>query len=234
MPPHTEPHSDASAANTNSLRAAVLGANDGIISVASIVVGVAGAIADTRTILISGVAGLLAGAFSMSAGEYVSVSSQRDTELALLAKEKLELATMPEQELEELTTIYQHKGLSRHVAEAVARELTAHDALAAHAEAELKVNPNELTSPTVAALASLLAFAVGGVIPLVAVVLAPEPTRIPFTFVAVFVALVITGLLSAWASGAKYVAVASRVVAGGLIAMVITWGIGHLFGVVGI
>ena len=231
---HSEPHGSASAGRLNWLRAAVLGANDGIISVASIVVGVAGAITDGRTVLISGVAGLLACAFSMSAGEYVSVSSQRDTEQALLEKERKELRDMPGEELEELTRIYEGKGLSRATAEAVARELTLHDAFTAHAEAELKIDPNDLTSPTAAAVASFASAMVGGIVPLIPIFLASESTRILSVFISVFVALVITGALSAWASGAKMLPVTMRVVAGGLIAMLITFGIGKLFGVAGI
>lgn len=231
---HKEPHGSAGGAKLNWLRAAVLGADDGIISVASIVVGVAGAIADLRTILIGGIAGLLAGVFSMAAGEYVSVSSQRDTERVLLEKERGELRDFPNEELEELTGIYEQKGLSRATAAAVARELTAHDVFAAHAEAELKIDPHDLTNPWHAAIASALSFTAGGVIPLAAIILPPEPWRIAVTFAAVFVALVITGLLSAWASGANPVKVTVRVVAGGMLAMVVTYGIGKLFGVVGI
>jgi len=231
---HIEPHGSGSGGTLNWLRAAVLGAGDGIISVASIVVGVAGAINDVRTIFISGVAGLLAGAFSMAAGEYVSVSSQRDSEKALLEKERQELRDMPKQELEELTGIYEGKGLTRATAEAVARELTAHDAFAAHAEAELKIDPAHLTKPWVAAFASLASFAVGGVIPLFSVLLAPKNLHVEATFGAVFVALVITGVLSARVSGGGWRRATWRVVFGGLIAMLITWAAGTLFGVAGI
>lgn len=231
---HLEPHSGASASQTNWLRASVLGANDGIISVASMVVGVAGAISDVRTILISGIAGLMAGAFSMAAGEYVSVSSQRDTELALLEKERGELRDFPAQELEELTKIYESKGISRQTAEVVARELTAYDAFGAHVEAELNINPNELTSPTVAAVASFLSFAVGGVIPLIAILLAPAGGHVWATFSAVAVALVITGVLSARVSGANIFTVTGRVIIGGFLAMLLTYGIGFLFGVSGL
>lgn len=231
---HAEPHGGAQASKLNWLRASVLGANDGIISTASILVGVAGAIADLRTIIISGIAGLLAGAFSMAAGEYVSVSSQRDTELALLQKERNELRDFPDAELEELTHIYETKGLSRQTAETVARELTARDAFAAHVEAELNINPEDLTNPWHAAIASGISFTVGAVIPMAAIMLPPEPLRIPVTFGAVVVALVITGVFSAWASGASYVKVTWRVVFGGVVAMAITYGIGRLFGVVGL
>lgn len=231
---HVEPHHSDVGAQLNWLRAAVLGANDGITSVASIIAGVAGAVSDVRTILIAGVAGLMAGAFSMAAGEYVSVSSQRDTELALIEKEKRELREMPDVELEELTTLYQGKGLSRPTAESVARELTEHDALRAHLEAELHIDQQDLTSPWQAALASFLSFMMGGVIPLIAVMLPPEPMRLVVTFVAVAVALGITGVLSAWMSGSSYVTVTARVVLGGALAMAITYGVGRLFNVAGI
>jgi VIT1/CCC1 family predicted Fe2+/Mn2+ transporter len=170
----------------------------------------------------------------MAAGEYVSVSSQRDTEQALLEKERGELEQFPAEELEELTGLYEKKGLSRATAESVARELTARDAFAAHAEAELKIDPTELTSPWAAAVASALSFTAGGVIPLFAIALPPESSRIAVTFAAVFAALVITGVLSAWASGASTLKVTLRVVAGGMLAMVVTYGIGKLFGVAGI
>jgi len=232
---HTEPHpTGGTGTRLNWLRAAVLGANDGIISVASIIVGIAGAISDVRTVIIGGVAGLLAGAFSMAAGEYVSVSSQRDTESALLAKEKMELETMPAEELAELTALYEQKGLQRATAEAVARELTAHDAFAAHAEAELNIDPEDLTNPWHAALASFISFVVGGVFPLFFISLPPEGLRIAVTFGGVVVALAVTGVLAAWASGAPYLRVTGRVVAGGLLAMVITYAVGSLFGVSGI
>lgn len=231
---HHEPHTAGSGTKLNWLRAAVLGANDGIVSVAAIVVGVAGASNTPSFILTAGVAGLVAGALSMAVGEYVSVSTQRDTERALLEKERNELATVPELELEELTVIYEHKGLTRTTAEQVAQELTAHDAFAAHAEAELHIDPNQLTDPWHAAFASAAAFLSGAVIPLVAIVLPPADIRIPATFAAVLVALSITGTLSAHAGGANRTVATVRVVLGGALAMAITFGIGKLFGVVGI
>lgn len=218
----------------NWLRAAVLGANDGITSVASIIAGVAGATDHAGFILTAGIAGLTAGALSMAAGEYVSVSTQRDSELALIAKEKHELATMPEAELEELTSLYEAKGLSRTTAEHVAQELTAHDAFAAHAESELKIDPNELTNPWAAAIASALSFTVGGVVPLAAMYFSPTAWRIEITLTAVIVALAITGVLSAYAGGANKTKATLRVVAGGVFAMLITYLIGKAFGVVGI
>lgn len=231
---HTETNDFGSNSQLNWLRAAVLGANDGIVSVASVVVGVSGATNNKFFILTAGVAALVAGALSMAAGEYVSVSSQRDTERALLAKERLELETMPDQELEELTQLYEKKGLSRPTAELVARELTAHDAFAAHVDAELGIDPNDLTNPLHAAYASALAFFCGAAIPIAAVILSPGRMHIPVTFISVIIALVITGTLSAYVGGAGKLRATVRVVVGGVLAMVITFGIGKLFGVAGL
>ncbi len=231
---HTELHGSLTSSKLNWLRAAVLGANDGIVSVSSVVVGVAGASNSTSFILTAGVAGLVAGALSMAVGEYVSVSTQRDTEKALLEKERMELETVPEAELEELVTIYQNKGLSRKTAEIVAQELTDHDAFAAHVEAELGIDPNDLTNPWHAAYASGLSFLAGAIIPLIAIVIPPASVRIPITFGAVIVALMITGSLSAYAGGANKTRATIRVVLGGVFAMIITIGIGKLFGVAGI
>jgi VIT1/CCC1 family predicted Fe2+/Mn2+ transporter len=231
---HAEPHSSTTASKLNWLRASVLGANDGIISLSALLVGVAGATGSLPHILITGVAGMIAGAFSMAVGEYVSVSSQRDTEMALLAKERYELENYPEQELEELTRIYEGKGMSRPTAEQVAKELTAHDAFAAHVESELRLHPEELTNPWHAAYASFASFVVGGIIPLLSITLPPAGLRVPVTFVAVFIALAITGVLSAWASEAPYTRVTMRVVFGGVFAMIVTFLIGRLFGVSGL
>lgn len=228
-------HMEANNFKTNSrlnwLRAAVLGANDGIVSVASVIVGVAGATNDKLFILTAGVAALVAGALSMAAGEYVSVSSQRDTEKALLAKERLELETMPEEELEELTQIYEQKGLSRPTAEVVARELTAHDAFAAHVDVELKIDPNDLTNPLHAAYASAAAFFCGAIIPILATLLSSDSKHILATFISVIIALVITGTLSAYVGGANKLRATVRVVVGGILAMIVTFGIGKLFGI---
>jgi VIT1/CCC1 family predicted Fe2+/Mn2+ transporter len=232
---HTEmDEATATGAKLNWLRAAVLGANDGIVSTASIIVGVAGATHDTKAIFTAGVASLVAGALSMSVGEYVSVSAQRDTERALLAKEKIELEKVPEQELEELIVIYQKKGLSRPTAELVGRELTDHDAFGAHAEAELHIDPNNLTKPWHAAYASGLAFFCGAIIPILAILISPSKFDIPATFLSVVVALIITGALSANAGGAHKRTAIVRVVVGGIIAMLFTYGVGKLFGVVGL
>lgn len=231
---HFEPHLSDSLSNTNWLRAAVLGANDGIVSVAALVVGVAGATSSAHAILIAGIAGLLAGALSMAVGEFVSVSSQRDTEKALLAKERYELEHFPEEELEELTMIYERKGLSRPTAELAARELTAHDAFGAHVEAELHIDPDDLTSPWQAAFASGASFTVGAIIPLAAILVPPQEYKVIATFASVLFALVITGVLSARVSGARTGHVTLRMVAGGGLAMLITFVIGNLFNVSGI
>jgi len=224
-------HQDSASSRSNWLRAAVLGANDGIVSIAALIVGVAGATSESSTIFVTGLAGLLAGALSMAVGEYVSVSSQKDIEIALLAKEKYELDNFPEQELKELADIYEKKGLSRATAEVVAKELTEHDAFGSHAEAELHLDPEERTSPMHAAIASAASFVAGAIIPFVAVLVPPAPLKIPVTFAAVFVALVVTGVVSARVSGAPVVRVTMRVVIGGMVAMMITFGIGALFGV---
>jgi VIT1/CCC1 family predicted Fe2+/Mn2+ transporter len=181
-----------------------------------------------------GIAGLIAGALSMSLGEYVSVSSQRDTEKALLAKERYEIENFPEEELKELTLIYEKKGLRKETATIVAKELMENDAFAAHADAELGIDPNALTNPGHAAWASAISFSIGGIIPLVAIVFSPEPMRVAFTFVAVLIALVITGVLSGHISGASKTRATLRVVIGGGLAMAVTFGIGYLFGVAGI
>jgi VIT1/CCC1 family predicted Fe2+/Mn2+ transporter len=225
-----EPHGQGIGARLNWLRAGVLGANDGIVSTAGIVIGVAAATAQRGTIATAGIAGLAAGAMSMAAGEYVSVSTQRDTEKALLAKEKRELRDMPEAELAELTQIYQAKGLTSDLAAEVARQLTAHDALGAHAEAELGIDPDALTNPRHAALASMEAFALGALLPLVAILLPPVAARIWVTAAAVVVALALTGWGSARLGDAPTRAAVLRNVTGGVLAMLVTYGIGALVG----
>ena len=214
----------------NGLRAAVLGANDGIVSTAGIVIGVAGATLEPFTILAAGIAGLTAGALSMAVGEYVSVSAQRDTEKALLDKERRELAEMPEEELAELAGLYQAKGLQPELALEVATQLHAHDALAAHAETELGIDPEQLTSPWVAAVSSAVSFTVGSVLPLVAIIFAPTDLKIVVTVAAVALALVITGYLSARVGGTPMGRSILRNLAGGLLAMGVTYWIGRLVG----
>jgi VIT1/CCC1 family predicted Fe2+/Mn2+ transporter len=192
--------------------------------------GVAGATTNRHTILVAGLAGLVAGALSMAAGEYVSVSTQRDTEQALLAKERQELHEMPEEELEELTQIYEGKGLSRALAEQVAHQLTEHDALGAHAEAELGIDPHDLTNPWHAAWASMIAFTLGALLPLAAVLLVPVTIRIPVTAAAVVVALVVTGWTSAALGDAPRPRAVARNVIGGVAAMLVTYAIGLAVG----
>ena len=228
---HTdEPHTQNHGARLNWLRAGVLGANDGIVSTAGLVIGVAAATTDRGAILTAGLAGLAAGAMSMAAGEYVSVSTQRDTEQALLAKERHELREMPEEELAELTSLYEDRGLTPELAHQVAVQLTEHDALAAHAEVELGIDPNELTNPWHAAWASMIAFTVGAVLPLLAILLPPPGGRVPVTALAVVAALALTGWLSASLGGARMRPAIVRNVAGGALAMVVTYGIGSLVG----
>lgn len=218
----------------NWLRASVLGANDGIVSIAGLVVGVAGATNSSIVILTAGLAGIVAGAISMAAGEYVSVSSSRDTEKALLKKEHWELQNHPEEELEELTQIYQQKGLSRKTAEMAAKEISANDVLAAHAHMELNIDPDNLTNPWHAAFASALSFLMGASIPLLAITLPPSSIRIPITFISVLVALGLTGAISAKAGGASVFRAMVRVIAGGILAMGATYAIGRLFAISGI
>lgn len=226
---HGESHQGV-AGRLNWLRAGVLGANDGIVSTAGIVLGVAGATAHTATIVTAGVAGLSAGAMSMAVGEYVSVSSQRDTEQALLALERRELLETPDQELAELTQLYVDRGLTHDLAGRVAVQLTQHDALAAHAEVELGIDPNDLTRPWHAALASLVAFTVGALLPLLAIALPPTSARVAVTVVAVILALSGTGVLSARLGRAPILPALLRNVVGGSVAMVVTYGIGSMFG----
>jgi VIT1/CCC1 family predicted Fe2+/Mn2+ transporter len=225
-----EPHDAAATGRLNWLRAGVLGANDGIVSTAGLVVGVAGATTSTTPILTAGVAGLVAGAVSMALGEYVSVSSQRDTERALLEKERTELAEFPEEEFDELVALYEAKGLTSATAEQVARELTDNDAFAAHADVELHLDPDDLTSPWQAAGASAIAFTTGSLLPLIAILLPPPAFRVAVTFAAVIAALAATGYLSARLGGAGPLRAVLRLVLGGALAMVVTYGVGALLG----
>ena len=230
VPDHDEPHQAGAATRLNWLRAGVLGANDGIVSIAGLVIGVAGATSDRAPIFTAGLAGIVAGAVSMALGEYVSVSSQRDSEHALLEKERRELVETPEEELAELTAIYRSKGLTADTAGRVAAELTAHDALATHAEAELHVNPDELANPTHAAMASAVAFLLGSLLPFLAILLPPAGARIPVTFVAVLLALALTGGLSARIGASDVRRAVIRIVVGGAAGMALTYGIGAVFG----
>lgn len=234
--PHPdEPHGRGSADRLNGLRAAVLGANDGIVSVAALVVGVAGATPQLGPVLTAGVAGLVGGAVSMALGEYVSVSSQRDGERVLIAKERSELEEMPEAELDELTALYAARGLSPATARQVAEELTDRDALAAHLDAELGIDPDHLVDPWRAARASAAAFVVGGLLPLLAVLVLPLGVRLAGTVVVVLLALAGTGAAGARLGGARpgegrLLRPTLRVVLGGAVALAATFAIGRLLG----
>ena len=212
------------------LRAMVLGANDGIISTACLVLGVAAASASRDAILTVGLAGLVAGAASMALGEYVSVSSQRDAEDANIAKEKWELANVPEHELEELTAIYVHKGLSPELARQVAEEFTAGDALKIHLAEELGISEHSRAQPIEAMVGSAAAFAIGAAVPLVAIAVSSTSNRIVVTIAIVVVALLGLGAAGARAGGAHPVRPIVRVVLGGLVAIGLTMAVGKLFG----
>ena len=227
--PH-EPHRDRLGQRLNWLRAGVLGANDGIISTAGLVIGVAAATAERGPILTAGLAGLTAGAVSMALGEYVSVSTQRDAERALLDLERRELAAWPEEELEELAGFYVAKGASPETARRLAEELTAHDAFAAHVDVELGLDPDDLTNPWLAAGSSALAFTLGSALPLLAIGLASPDLRIAATFVVVLLALALTGWVSAALGGARPARAVARLLVGGAAAMAVTYAVGQLIG----
>ena len=226
-----EPHAGSLASRLNWLRAGVLGANDGLISIAGLVIGVAAATTEVSQIATAGVAGLVSGAVSMALGEYVSVSSQRDTERALIEKERKELESQPAEEYAELIELLRQRGLGEETSKVVADELTEHDALRTHLSVELGLNQEELTNPWAAAGSSVLAFAVGAVFPLIAILLPPASVRIPVAFMAVVVGLFVTGWVSAHLGRAPKQAAVLRLVTGGALAMVITFGIGYVFGV---
>ncbi|WP_435094212.1 VIT1/CCC1 transporter family protein [Clavibacter michiganensis] len=235
LPTHPdEPHVGGIAGRLNWLRAGVLGANDGIVSVAAIVVGVAGATSSTGAIATAGIAGLVGGAISMALGEYVSVSSQSDSQRALIAKERAELAADPEAELAELAALWRAQGLSDATAARVAEELTARDALAAHLSAELHIDEDEVASPWQAALSSAVAFLAGAILPLVAILLPQAGIRVPVTFAVVLVALALTGALGARLGGGPVGRATVRVVVGGAVALAATFAIGSLLGTGGI
>ncbi len=228
---HTdEPHEGDMGSRLNWLRAGVLGANDGILSTAGLVIGVAAATTSRSTIFTAGLAGLVAGAMSMAVGEYVSVSTQRDTERALIAKERQELQDDPDRELEELTGMYAAKGLTPDIAHAVAVQLTERNALAAHAEIELGIDVDGLTNPVHAAFASFVAFTLGSLLPLIAILNPSTAWRLPITVVAVVAALAVTGATSASLGKAPMARAVTRVVLGGLAAMGVTYAIGSLVG----
>ena len=215
----------------NWLRAGVLGANDGIVSTAGLIFGVAGATNDQNAIFIAGVAALVAGSISMAGGEYTSVSAQKDSEIAAIAKEKQELKDSPEAELRELAWFYEQKGMSPALAKAVAKELTEKDALRAHAEAELGISHDEHVSPSAAAISSFVAFAAGSLLPLLTATATPWlHLRIPFTVVAVVLSLGLTGYIAAQIGGAKPARAIIRNVVISVLTMSVTYAIGYLVG----
>lgn len=224
------PSDQADNSKLNKLRAAVLGANDGIVSISSVVMGVAGATNDSKAISIAGLAALIAGALSMAVGEYVSVSSQSDAEKAYIKEEKHDLKTMPEYELDELAREYMKHGVSEKLAHQVAAELTKKDALRAHLRMHFNIDPDDINNPWHAAIASLLAFSAGGIVPFLTIVLFPVALRIPATIVGVVISLFVVGYLSARAGNASKTRAIARVVVGGIAAMAITYLVGVLFG----
>jgi VIT1/CCC1 family predicted Fe2+/Mn2+ transporter len=214
------------------LRAAVLGADDGIVSVASLVVGVAAANATTHDVLVAGVAGLVAGALSMAAGEYVSVSSQADTETADLARERTELATDPKGEEDELTGIYVKRGLTPDLARDVARQLMAKDALGAHARDELGLSELLTARPLQAAVASAAAFSAGAALPILTIFVVPEANLLVAVSIVSLFCLTSLGALAAWTGGAPVVRAAARVAFWGALALAVTAGVGRIFGTI--
>jgi VIT1/CCC1 family predicted Fe2+/Mn2+ transporter len=225
-----EPHEAGLSQRLNWLRAGVLGANDGIVSTAAVVVGVAGATSAVAPVLLAGSAALVGGAISMALGEYVSVSSQRDSEHALIAKERRELEEDPEAELEELVGLYEAQGLRTETARMVAVELTQKDPLRAHLSMELNIDPDDVVSPWHAALASAVAFTIGALLPMLTILLIPAPARIAWTFVAVLIALALTGYVAAWIGGSSRWLAVIRTVIGGALALTATFLVGTLFG----
>lgn len=219
------------AGRLNWLRAGVLGANDGIISTAGLVIGVAAATTSTSAIATAGIAGLTAGAVSMALGEYVSVSTQRDSEHALVEKERGELENMPEAEHAELVQMLRDRGLTEATSLIAADELTEQDALRTHLTIELGIDQEEIAEPWSAALSSAVAFTAGAALPLLAMLLSPASVRIAVSFIAVLVGLSITGALSAQLGGAPRGPAVARLVFGGALAMAVTYGIGQLLGV---
>lgn len=214
----------------NRLRAAVLGANDGIVSTAAVVVGVAGATTNSREIIIAGVAALVGGAVSMALGEYVSVSSQRDAENAAIGTERSLHDKDPKGEFNHLVQAYKNSGLSEETAIAVAQERTANDPLAAHLEVHYGIDEEDLVSPWSAAIASFLAFFVGALIPLIAIVAAPASARVIITMIVTLIALAVTGYISAKLGNAKPGRAVVRLVIGGALALAVTFGVGSLLG----
>ncbi|ALC24000.1 VIT family protein [Streptomyces pristinaespiralis] len=231
---HDEAPTGGLGTRLNWLRAAVLGANDGIVSTAGVVVGVAGATDSQPALLTAGLAGLLAGSMSMAAGEYVSVSTQRDSEMAALAVEKRELKEQPEAELDELTRMLADRGLSEQVAREAAVQLTDRDALRAHARVEHGIDPDQLANPWHAAVASFLAFTAGALLPLLAIMLPPASARLYVTVLSVLAALTLTGWWSARLGAAAAGPAVLRNVCGGALAMAVTYAAGSALDAAGV
>ena len=232
MNPFPNPHPDEAHKSHRApwLRAAVLGMNDGVVSTASLMLGVFAASDSPHVVVTAGVAGLVAGALSMAAGEYVSVSSQRDSELSDIAIEEKSLAENPEEELKELAWIYQRRGLTPELAQEVAKQLHDHDAITAHARTELNIDHETIAKPGLAAFASATAFAIGAIVPIVAAMLATKENGLWVITTASFLALITSGAVSAYIGGGRTLIAAFRVFTGGALAMGITYFIGHLIG----
>ena len=230
IPTVIAPESGRILSTLNWLRAGVLGANDGIVSTAAIIFGVAGASATHGTVMLAGIAAVAAGAMSMAVGEYVSVSTQRDLEKTELEREKIELARNPERQLAILVRLFEQRGVQPQVATEVARQMSEKDALSVHARAELGIDPENVTNPWAAALASMLSFLVGGAIPVAALLLSPRAIEIWVAGAAVLIAMALTGIISARLGRTPVVRSVVRNVAGGLLALAITYGVGKVAG----
>ena len=230
LPDMVAPESARILSTLNWLRAGVLGANDGIVSTAAIIFGVAGASAAPATVMLAGIASVAAGATSMAVGEYVSVSTQRDLEVAELARQKADLASNPERELGILARLFEQRGVEPTLAAQVAREMSDKDAVAVHARAELGIDPDNMTNPWAAAVASMVSFAIGGSIPIAAMLLSGRGIEIEVTGVAVVIAMALTGLVSARLGRTPVLRSVVRNVVGGLLAIAITYGVGKIAG----
>lgn len=230
VPDVIAPESARVLSTLNWLRAGVLGANDGIVSTAAIIFGVAGASATHATVMLAGTAAVAAGAMSMAVGEYVSVSTQRDLEKAELARQKADIARDPERELSVLTRLFEQRGVEPTLAAEVAKEMSDQDALSVHARAELGIDPDNVTNPWAAAAASMFSFMLGGVIPIAAMLLSPRGIAIWVAGVAVLIAMALTGFVSAWLGRTCVWRSVARNVFGGLLAIAITYGFGKIAG----
>lgn len=225
----TEPHAASSASKLNWLRAGVLGANDGIVSTACILLGVIAAGSGTEAIMVAAVAGAVAGAVSMALGEYVSVSAQRDSERHFVNLETTELRDYPEEEHEELVGILQGYGVSREVADQAVKDIEAGDPLKAHLQLELGMDGEELTNPWAAAISSAISFSLGALLPIISVLVAPEASRGLAVTIVTLLTLALTGLISAWISGTNKLRAIVRLLIGGALGLAVTYGIGLLF-----